>query len=617
MSKSTKEIISQKMKEFNIVDTKTKRTPEELNSIALGIVKDIKKIIESLVLNDIQKVKKDLSDCYKNYLFETKEKRFSLNMFTEPNIFYEELQKYNNSNIRILFDSEYKLKELKNDFNNGFSIINFSILTDLLINILTNRKDEYNDSIVKTDISILIETITSKVLRITNSSSLFLCFVNELKEKYKIKYSSEKNEFISNIKPLFKQKAEKKMQTIKKELFTHIRNTTLLIMNKYKEDINEEYKKTLKENSQDFDKLDQKLNKIKDIRDFYNEIKNKQELYENNLEELEKKCMNTTIKCFFEYYAEKLLKEEIYKSCTKDYILENIILPFKINKIELNNDEEINIIYSIPDNYRFYPEKRFYHTFLGYYLEIKKELKYPNKENYENEINSLFKDKKFIEDFFSIITSDEVSKYFKSKIKFESGYQISFVKDGEYDIYLEKNYEEFLKDMEKNYEKFIDFIIIKQICYKIPAMTNSLMRIYINPLYEISGEAKNDSTKSKSIIKSALFILLVHELAHFLKAYNSDEKLKTNYPKTPRGKESGRCLIHYLFNVGVIEEITYEQSLILNQVSEWKNLNTMRKLFTETKDDSVNSCGKIDFYLAENDDDENIEFGKRGDYCLW
>ena len=537
-------------------------------------------------------------------------------MFTEPNIFYEELQKYSNSNIRKLFDSEYKLKELKNDFNNGFSIINFSILTDLLINILTNRKNEYNDSIVKTDISILIETITSKVLRITNSSSLFLCFVNELKEKYKIKYSIEKNEFISNIKPLFKQKAEKKMQTIKKELFTYIRDTTFLIWKEYREDINEEFKKMEKENSQDFDKLDQNLNKIKDIRDFYDEIKNNQELYENNLEELEKKCMNTTIKCFFEYYAEKLLKEEIYKSCTKDYILENIILPFKINKIELTNDEEINIIYSIPDNYRFYPEKRFYHTFLGYYLEIKKELKYPNKENYENEINSLFKDKKFIEDFFSIITSDEVSKYFKSKIKFESGYQISFVKDGEYDIYLEKNYEEFLKDMEKNYEKFIDFIIIKQICYKIPAMTNSLMRIYINPLYEISGEAKNDLKKSKSIIKSALFILLVHELAHFLKAYNSDEKLKTNYPKTPRGKESGRCLIHYLFNVGVIEEITYEQSLILNQVSEWKNLNTMRKLFTETKDDSVNSCGKLDFYLAENDD-ENIGFEKRGDYCLW
>ena len=616
MSKSTKEIISQKMKEFNIIDTKTKRTPEELNSIALGIVKDIKKIIESLVLNDIQKVKKDLSDCYKNYLFETKEKRFSLNMFTEPNIFYEELQKYSNSNIRKLFDSEYKLKELKNDFNNGFSIINFSILTDLLINILMNRKNEYNDSIVKTDISILIETITSKVLRITNSSSLFLCFVNELKEKYKIKYSIEKNEFISNIKPLFKQKAEKKMQTIKKELFTYIRDTTFLIWKEYREDINEEFKKMEKENSQDFDKLDQNLNKIKDIRDFYDEIKNNQELYENNLEELEKKYMDTKIKYFFEYYAEKLLKEDIYKSCTKDYILENIILPFKINKIELTNDEEINIIYSIPDNYRFYPEKRFYHTFLWYYLEIKKELKYPNKENYENEINSLFKDKKFIEDFFSIITSDEVSKYFKSKIKFESGYQISFVKDGEYDIYLEKNYEEFLKDMEKNYEKFIDFIIIKQICYKIPAMTNSLMRIYINPLYEISGEAKNDLKKSKSIIKSALFILLVHELAHFLKAYNSDEKLKTNYPKTPRGKESGRCLIHYLFNVGVIEEITYEQSLILNQVSEWKNLNTMRKLFTKTKDDSVNSCGKLDFYLAENDD-ENIGFEKRGDYCLW
>ena len=43
------------MKNSIIVDTK-KRTPEEINSLALQIVKDIKKIGESIILNDKQNV---------------------------------------------------------------------------------------------------------------------------------------------------------------------------------------------------------------------------------------------------------------------------------------------------------------------------------------------------------------------------------------------------------------------------------------------------------------------------------------------------------------------------------------------------------------------------------
>ena len=166
MSKITKEVINEElMKNSIIVDTK-KRTPEEINSLALQIVKDIKKIVESIILNDTQKVKKDLYEHYKNYICLTKEKSYSLYMFNEPNLFYEELQKYANSRISDLFNYNYILNSIKKDFNNSFSIINFSILTDLLIKILESKKKAYEDDIIKSDISILVEVITSKVKRI-------------------------------------------------------------------------------------------------------------------------------------------------------------------------------------------------------------------------------------------------------------------------------------------------------------------------------------------------------------------------------------------------------------------------------------------------------------------
>ena len=70
-------------------------------------------------------------------------------------------------------------------------------------------------------------------------------------------------------------------------------------------------------------------------------------------------------------------------------------------------------------------------------------------------------------------------------------------------------------------------------------------------------------------------------MTHFLKAYNSEEDFQNDYPMTPREKERGRCFIHYLFNVGVIQSIDYEQSLILNKTSTWNNLSIMRSLFKE------------------------------------
>ena len=150
MSKITKENIYEKLKNLIDVDyfSVKKRTPGEINCIAIQIVKDIKRIVESIVLNNAKNVKQDLYENYKDYIFLSKEKSFSLNMFSEPNLFYEELQKYANSNIGELFNNINRLNAIRNDFNNSFSIINFSILTDLLINILNNEKNAYDEDIL-------------------------------------------------------------------------------------------------------------------------------------------------------------------------------------------------------------------------------------------------------------------------------------------------------------------------------------------------------------------------------------------------------------------------------------------------------------------------------------
>ena len=611
-----KEILAEKLKQFNIKEEQVKiRIPEEINKIALEIVKDIKIIVENIVLNDIKKVKEDLGKSYNKYIYETEEKSYSLNMFNNPNLFYDELQKYNNSNIKRLFEYESKLSTVKNDFNNIFSIINFSILTDLLIEILTNNKNAYNDNIIKSDISILIEVITSKVTRITNSSSLFLCFVNELKEKYEIKKETQKSEFIEKIEELVKKNAPKRLISIKKELYTYIKDKSFKIIKEYQDDIREQYNELVKKNSQDFTELDKFLDKAKIFGEFFNEIKSNPEKYQNNLVKLKEKCMDENVHYFFEYYAEKLLQKEEFNSCTKDYILNNILLPFMINEINLNNEEDMKIICNIPNNYGFEPVDKYYNTFLGYYLESKKELKYSKEKNYEKEICEIINDDEFMKEFFSIISTGTIKNYFESKIKFEKEYDVTLISDGDYDIFLKEQYQKFLKDIGNNYKKFRELIIIKQICYKKPSMTDSSMRIYINPIFEISGDLKNDNKKIKSVIKGTLLILLVYELANFLKAYNTEESLQKNYPITPRKKENGRYLINYLFNTNVIQSINYNQSLELVNISTWENLNIMRSLFKNYQNDNFNNDGKLYFYLTEIDEDIQVE--KKSEYCLW
>jgi len=588
------------------------KSDKELNNTALSIVKNIKDVIENIFLKD---EKEAYSYLCKNYnissSLSSKEKSYSLNMFNNNELFYDQLKRYSNAYIDSITEDSNIINDIKKNFNSSFSITSFSILTDLLIKILETNEKAYTDDIIKTDISIIIETITSKISRITNTNSLFMCFINELKLKYQMKAEKE-NSFIKEMNKKFINKAQEKLTSIKDKIIGHIARISKDLILKYQDKIEDIQKKNLYDDKI----LNEILFKKGTISRFNDDIKKNRKEFRDNLTELKNKCMKKEIYPFFEEYSQILIDgNSDYKKCTKDYVLENMVLPFKILEIDLSKDEEMNVVYNIPDDFIFIPNSKYYNTFLGKYMEIKKEIKYVSEINYEKEIKELIDDDKFISEVFRIISSKSVSSYLKSKIKFLENYNVEFVEEGAYDVFLKNQYDEFMIDMKKDIKKFRDFIIIKQICYKIPTMTDSSMRIYINPIYEISENLKKDKNQVKSVLKSALIILLVHEIAHFLKGYSSPYTLKKNYPVTPNKKENGRCLIFYLFNIGIIKSINYKQSCLINEISTWDNLDDLRKIFEKVEEKSNGYDGELDFYLADSDEETEIE--QRNEYCIW
>ena len=112
-----------------------------------------------------------------------------------------------------------------------------------------------------------------------------------------------------------------------------------------------------------------------------------------------------------------------------------------------------------------------------------------------------------------------------------------------------------------------------------------------------------------------LIILLVHEIANFLKVYSSQNTLKKNFTGTPNKKENGKCLIFYLFNTGVIKSINYKQSCLINEISTWDNLINLRKIFEKVEETSDTYNGELNFYLGDNDEENEEE--QRTEYCIW
>ena len=218
----------------------------------------------------------------------------------------------------------------------------------------------------------------------------------------------------------FKIEAKRKYDYIKSKIYEHISSLTFAINIAYNEEISQEYKqfekdeknKKMKEGKEEGNeseikdtikgensKLDDALSKRGKFRKFCDDFFKQQDFYRANLHILRKKCEE--FKSSFEYYAHILLKE-YPKECSEKFLLENIVLPFQIIDIDINNIENIYIIYNIPDNYKLIPNNytKYQETFLGKYLEIKKNSNSQNKEIMKKKLEKYYQMINFLLSYF-------------------------------------------------------------------------------------------------------------------------------------------------------------------------------------------------------------------------
>ena len=130
----------------------------EVNEMAIYIVNITKRVIEAFLSNNKDKksfkeILPEIKIEYKN--LNKKHRQFNLDLFDNANKFYEDLVGYFNYNLQNFLD--YEDKYIFNFSESSFATINFSILTDLLLQILGNDKKAYLDDIVKFDITVLCE----------------------------------------------------------------------------------------------------------------------------------------------------------------------------------------------------------------------------------------------------------------------------------------------------------------------------------------------------------------------------------------------------------------------------------------------------------------------------
>ena len=369
---------------------------------------------------------------------------------------------------------------------------------------------------------------------------------------------------------------------MKQNLYDYIFKIFANYLHIFKNETNDKINKLLKESTYNEEEINKLNEELKNMNFDFKKFKNDYIILSNNQNELKKRCLETNIYNYFKKYSIYLSKKNqslLFDEEKQKFILENILLPFKLFDIDCNKEENIQIIYNVNYNEdEIFQENSFFgNIFYEQFLKIKKEIEYISLKNYKEEIIDLiYKDNKFMEDFFEIIKSEPISFYLNSKKKYDNSnkFLVEFLDENndiqDYDQCLKKQFEQFLKDFNMDYDKFRKIIIIQEIAYKIPAFTSPSMRIFINPKLQFSEEVKNDKAQMKSILKSALIIILIHELIHLLNFYPIDDTYPLFMPITPKERENGKCLIYYLFGNDTIYKINYSQSCLINNINTWK-----------------------------------------------
>ena len=620
------------------------------NDIAIYIVKTSKIFFEKYFSETVEEENEKLFTALKpkNFVYGKELRDFNLDLFDEPLQYYNDLKNYFNFKFEHYCNpTESKTDKIRSLIKSNISVYYFSILLDLLLEILEKNPNAHNDNIIKFNITMICELFREKNERLFSSNSYFYCCVNELMEKYKIDKLPEKNTFRKNYFEICKNKASTTLAEVKTNLVKYIKEN----LDSYCQILSEEWKNkkcTIQgdEDQKACEKIQEKYKKIRKL------ISSNENNYFTSEEELKKWCEKNAIDIYLDEYAGYLTEKKCFSKITdkiewKKHLKENCLLPYGILKIDGENEENIYILSAIKydKNVNYSEDSYDGKTFYEQYIIIKEELNYLNQRCYKEEMEALINDDSFLKELFSVLQSRSVSFYLKSIIKFDSDkdydYKVDLVevplkddkidedflfeKKLENDLYLGERYNAFLSDMMDNFSAFRKLIIFKELGYKLPACTGPSMRIFINPRLQFSKVAIENNLQRKDILKSALIILLVHEITHLLKYYPSNKKYPDKTPKTPKNRENGKCLMFYLFNKPVIDKINFRQSSEINNVNNWENIAILKKIFENTNNQNPNDKskekeGELDLYSSNSEKMDLKKSKKRKintDYCWW
>lgn len=256
------------------------------------------------------------------------------------------------------------------------------------------------------------------------------------------------------------------------------------------------------------------------------------------------------------------------------------------------------------------------------YIEYKNKFVEKVKNIYKLDYNyfyDLIMDKAFYDDIINILNSKPIKYYLtsnrfydemdvilsnKNRNKFEFEFRKEFE---EYIENLSDEYNEFMKEME-NPIFFMNLFRLKYLPYKIRGITNSNLKIIVNALYYEFNKNINDNNK-RIILSAALKILIVHEVMHILKYLKKNANFG-KLPSTPRKRENGKMIINYLFGKPIINRITLEEAIKVNNIKYWDDVKSLRQIFSSEEDLQMSekkikeNIDHIDLYITEEDQED-------------
>ena len=481
-----------------------------------------------------------------------------------------------------------------------------------LINLNTpNTSELYKDKIIKFDISLIegyfVNTFNKKIIR---RKEFFILCKNELESRYNYFY----NNFSTNQDLHWKQSAEYEMLDLRerqKIIFEDILST----VSQYYYD-KEEYTK--------YELTKEIINSFKEDR-----TKMDMDLLSENY------FNNPAYQDYIDKYIEYTvnvngyqISDENKKNREQDKLFLDNKIKYKkalffpnLLKVDLNNVENcVNFLYFMSNEIE--KDSNFnYDEEYEKFIEENELIIQESKEDLTKELKKIIEDKSFIYDFKQILNSSSVKNYLNKARKFnDENYNIIFIENEEEIDYknddeLSLEFGKFKKLLEADNNFLSKLIIYKYLPKNIRAFVNPLMRININPLFFKTTDSLTQE-KRKVILKSYLFIILIHEIIYLLKFMKKEKIPFDNIQKKAKEKEGGIMFINYLFDIPIIPCITYEQALKINEIKNWNNINELHCIFNEQKkiyETEKNNKRKFDISLYKFKDSISFSFSEFDD----